>query len=188
MDKPESLTALLNAAHAGDEMSSTKAYAAVYAELKRCARGVLRGADPTNALTATALVHETYVRLSTNASNVVNDRHHFYALAAKAMRQLLVDQSRRDASLKRGGAVAITGFDADLPLSVDLASALELDAALRALEERDYELSRIVEWHFFAGMDFREIARALGRHERTVRRDWELARAFLRRTLSAAGA
>jgi RNA polymerase sigma factor (TIGR02999 family) len=183
----ESLTDLLNAARAGDAQAATAAYALVYDELKRSARRSLRGGRPGDTLTPTALVHEVYLRFSDSDGKPVRDRGHFFALAARAMRQILVDHARRRTSKKRGGDVHITDVDSALNLhGDDWTRALEIDTALNALKARDADLARLVEWHFFAGLDFAEIAREIGRHERTVRRDWELARAFLQRALSAA--
>jgi RNA polymerase sigma factor (TIGR02999 family) len=187
MQSLESLTELLNAAQVGDGQAARTAYALVYAELKRSARRALRGGQPGDTLTPTVLVHEVYVRFSERDGKPLRDRGHFFALAARAMRQILIDHARRHCSLKRGGDVHVTDVDSALDLqSDDLARTLELDTALRALEVRDPDLAQLVEWHFFAGLNFHEIASETGRHERTVRRDWELARAFLQRALSAA--
>ena len=182
----ESLTELLNAAQSGNSDAAQAAYEAVYAELKRRARNSLRSATPGDTLTPTALVNEVFVRFSERESKPLRDRTHFYALAARAMRQILVDHARRRGASKRGGGAHRTDLDQTLTLSTgDLERTLELDAALRMLELRDAELAQLVEWHFFAGLNFEEIAQETGRHERTVRRDWELARAFLQRELSS---
>jgi len=179
------LTSLLNAAQSGDAAAAQSAYDLVYAELKRRARNSLRGAAPDQTLTPTALVHEVYVRFSEREAPPLRDRTHFYALAARAMRQILVDHARRRSAGKRGGGAQITDFDQALSIhSGDVERTLELDRALQLLEARDPDLARLVEWHFFAGLNFHEIAHETGRHERTVRRDWELARAFLHRELS----
>jgi RNA polymerase sigma factor (TIGR02999 family) len=181
----ESLTSLLNAAQAGDAEAARSAYGLVYAELKRSARRCLRQPLAGETLTPTALVHEVYMRLRDSDGKPVRDRAHFFALAARAMRQIVVDHARRRQSEKRGGAAQVTDLDKALDLQGnDAARTLEIDTALRALEVRDPELAQLVEWHFFAGLDFVEIASEVGRHERTVRRDWELARAFLQRELS----
>ena len=179
------LTSLLNAAQSGDAAAAQSAYDLVYAELKRRARNSLRGAAPDQTLTPTALVHEVYVRFSEREAPPLRDRTHFYALAARAMRQILVDHARRRSAGKRGGGAQVTDFDQALSIhSGDVERTLELDRALGLLEARDPDLARLVEWHFFAGLNFHEIAHETGRHERTVRRDWELARAFLHRELS----
>jgi RNA polymerase sigma factor (TIGR02999 family) len=180
------LTKLLNAAQSGDADAAQSAYDLVYAELKRRARNSLRAAAGAQTLTPTALVHEVYVRFSERDAAPLRDRTHFYALAARAMRQILVDHARRRSAGKRGGGARATDLDQALQIDTgDIERTLELDRALRSLEERDPELARLVEWHFFAGLNFHEIAHETGRHERTVRRDWELARAFLQRELSA---
>jgi RNA polymerase sigma factor (TIGR02999 family) len=187
MQRIESLTGLLNAAQAGDSDAATAAYTLVYEELKRSARRSLRGGRPGDTLTPTALVHEVYLRFCEHDGQPLRDRTHFFALAARAMRQILIDHARRRTSLKRGGEVQMVDVDSSLSLQADdLTRTLELDAALRELEKRDVDLARLVEWHFFGGLDFQEIANEIGRHERTVRRDWELARAFLLRALSTA--
>jgi len=181
----EGLTDLLNAAQGGDAEAARSVYGLVYAELKRSARRCLRQPLPNETLTPTALVHEVYMRLRDSEGKPLRDRAHFFALAAKAMRQIVVDHARRRNSEKRGGNAAVTDLDQALDVRGDNhARTLEIDTALRALEVRDPDLARLVEWHFFAGLDFVEIAQEIGRHERTVRRDWELARAFLQRELS----
>jgi RNA polymerase sigma factor (TIGR02999 family) len=102
------------------------------------------------------------------------------------MRQIIVDHARRRTSAKRGGVAEHTDV-ATLDLATATAEqAIELDAALTTLAGRDADLAQLVEWHFFAGLTFEEIADELGRHERTVRRDWELARACLQQSMSAA--
>ena len=178
----ESLTEMLNAARGGDARAASAAYSFVYDELKRSARRSLRGKSG-DTLTPTALVHEVYLRFCEHDGKPLRDRSHFFALASRAMRQILVDHARRRCSKKRGGEAHITDVDSGLSLQDDMVRTLELDAALCALEERDPNLARLVEWHFFGGLAFQEIADETGRHERTVRRDWELARAFLQRAL-----
>lgn len=181
----ESLTDLLNAAQAGDDDAAARAYAAVYAELRDRARQTLRRA-PGATLTPTALVHELYVRLDANARSPLHDRHHFFALASRAMRQIVIEHARRRNAQKRGGDRVEADLDAAFDLAdADLGSLLEIDRAPRALERHDGDLAQLIEWHFFGGLSFSEIAAATQRHERTVRRDWEFARAFLRRELGS---
>jgi len=110
------LTSLLNAAQSGDAAAAQSAYDLVYAELKRRARNSLRGAAPDQTLTPTALVHEVYVRFSEREAPPLRDRTHFYALAARAMRQILVDHARRRSAGKRGGGAQITDFDQALSI------------------------------------------------------------------------
>jgi RNA polymerase sigma factor (TIGR02999 family) len=182
------ITELLNAANSGDHEAQQAAYTLVYNELKRRADRVRRAA-PGSSLTSTALVHELFVRLNSQRVGTINNRGHFYALAARAMRQIVIDHARRRCSDKRGGGVAPVDI-ADVPdVRIESAEqALELDAALTSLERRDADLARVVEWHFFAGLTFKEISAELGRQEHSVYHDWQLALALLQRTLSGAQA
>jgi RNA polymerase sigma factor (TIGR02999 family) len=183
MSAPGELTDLLNAAQSGDSAAADAAYGLVYEELRNRAGQSLRRA-PGATLTPTALVHEVYLRFSDHAGKPLRDRSHFFALAARAMRQVVIEHARRRGALKRGGNQQAVELDTALNLGdADLSRALEVDTALRALEQRDGDLAQLVEWHFFAGLTFNEIAETTQRHERTVRHDWELARAFLRREL-----
>ena len=184
MQAPKELTDLLNAARSGDQHASREVYEIVYAELKRAARGALRRAASADTLTPTVLVHELFLRFSEHPARPVRDRGHFYALAARAMRQIVVDQARRRGADKRGGGVLVTELDQALSsAAADSAGALALDVALSSLEARDPDLARLVEWRFFAGLSFPEIAELCGRSERSLRRDWELARVYLQRRL-----
>jgi len=179
------ITELLNAANSGDAAAQDAAYRLVYQELKRCARRQSALA-PGSSLSPTALVSELYLRLSGHRLDTIRSRAHFFALAARAMRQIVVDHARRRASAKRGGAAAHADLDAIDLATATAEQAIELDAALSSLAARDASLAQLVEWHFFAGLTFEEIARELGRHERTVRRDWELARACLQQSMASA--
>jgi RNA polymerase sigma factor (TIGR02999 family) len=180
MTEAAEITELLNAANAGDSDAREAAYAAVYEELMRRARN-LRRRSPDVSLTATELVHELFLRLDGARAARIASRAHFYALAARAMRQIVVDHARRRQSRKRGGQIVFTGGDRAGEIGVASAEqALELDAALTELTRHDADLARVVEWHFFAGLSFREIGAELHRHERTVFHDWELARAWLK--------
>jgi len=186
MAMPESLTDLLNAAQSGDSDAAHAAYDIVYDELKRWARRSLRSPQRGETLTPTALVHEVYVRFSERDGKPLRDRSHFFALAARAMRQILVDHARRRGSVKRGGLAFVTDFDSALTLQdQDSARTLELDVALTSLEARDPDLARLVEWRFFAGMNFQQMSQISGRSERSLRRDWHLARVYLQRRLRA---
>jgi RNA polymerase sigma factor (TIGR02999 family) len=184
----EQLTDLLNAAGSGDSDAAAAAYRIVYAELKQWAAQSLRRA-PGATLSATALVHEVYVRFSDHDAKPLRNRGHFFALAARAMRQIVIEHARRRTAIKRGGGLAATDLESAIQLhDDDITRALAIDAALRTLEARDTNLARLVELRFFAGLTFEEIAAATGRHERTVRRDWEFARAFLHSELDEGGA
>ncbi len=185
MSDADDITGLLNAANSGDAAAQDTAYNLVYAELKRSALGLHLA--PGSSLTPTTLVHELFLRLNQRRVGRIENRAHFFALAARAMRQIVVDHARRRQSAKRGGGVEPAGIDDALALSDRSAEqALDLDAALTKLSARDADLARVVEWHFFGGLSFKEIGAEIGRHERTVYHDWELARAVLQESMSGA--
>lgn len=177
------ITELLNAANSGDAAAQDAAYELVYGELKRCARRQSALA-PGSSLTPTALVSELYVKLRENRVDRIDNRRHFFALAARAMRQIMIDHARHRTRAKRGRGVEHVGLDTSDLGAATAEQALELDAALTALARRDRDLAQVVEWHFFAGLTFQDIADVLGRHERTVRHDWKLARAYLRQEMA----
>ena len=185
----QSVTQLLAQARAGDGAARDAAYGLVYAELKRLAHRQLIG-QRAATLCTTALVHEAYVRLS-SAACTPQDRRHFIALSARAMRFVLVDHARHASAQKRDGVaqtLSVTGGDAaggeGEPSAVDV---LALDQALQRLTALDARLAQVVEWRFFGGLSEPEIAEELGLTERTVQRDWRRARAFLHRELAVAG-
>jgi RNA polymerase sigma factor (TIGR02999 family) len=158
-------------------------FGAAYDELKRIARGQLRRLRPGQTLTTTALVHEAFMKLARHPVST-HDRSHFLALAARAMRQILVDYARERGALKRGGNRRLTDLDPDMVSVEAVADELVgIDRALTHLEAVDERLAQVVEWRFFGGMTEEEVAVALGVTERTVRRDWQKARAFLYREL-----
>jgi RNA polymerase sigma factor (TIGR02999 family) len=180
------ITELLNAANAGDAAAQESVFALIYDELKRCAQRQRR-AVPGSSLTPTALVHELFLRLSQRHVGKIQNRSHFFALAARAMRQIIIDHARRRQSAKRGGGIDITDIDNAVDLGDTSAEeALELDAALKNLAESNPYLANVVEWHFFAGLSFKEIGAEMGRQERAVHRDWEFARALLQESMGEA--
>lgn len=151
-----------------------------YAELRLLARGV-RGRSGPSTLDTTALVHETFLRMRRHAAAAGHDPQHLRALAARAMRHILVDHARRRSAGKRGGGaevVTLGTHDLGGPGSgaIDL---VDLDRALGEMEALDARLARVVELHLFAGLDMTGVARELGVTERTAFRDWRKARAFL---------
>lgn len=165
----------------------SEAFAASYDELRRLARRQLRRLRPGQTLTTTALVHEAFAKLVKGPVKP-EDRTHFFALAARAMRHILVDYARRRASGKRGFGVRPATLDPDsIPVGAIADEMLGIDRALTRLESLDERLARVVEWRFFGGMTDDEVAEALGVTARTVRRDWQKARAFLYRELSGEG-
>jgi RNA polymerase sigma-70 factor, ECF subfamily len=178
------VTRLLRAADHGDSDAAVRLVPLVYDELRGLAAAQLRRESQGHTLTPTALVHEAWLKLTPGAHGHARDRAHFLAIAARAMRQVLVEHARRRHAVKRGEGwdrTTLSGVAALLPEGGgDTAELLALDAALEGLEERQRE---VVECRFFAGMEEREIAEALGVSVRTVRRDWVRARAWLYREL-----
>ncbi|MGN6518711.1 MAG: ECF-type sigma factor [Dokdonella sp.] len=177
------LTELLNRAQGGDATAREAAFAQIYADLKRIAAAELRR-NPGATLNTTALVHEAYAKLAAHHAGALASRAHFFSLAARAMRQILVDQARSRLADKRGGREAHTGLDGAHEVADRRAEELLLvDEALDRLAEHDERAAKVVEWHFFGGFTFGEIAAELELSERTVRSDWALARAVLAREL-----
>lgn len=180
----DGVTELLAAWRAGDRGAVNRLMPLVYDELRRIARRHSGGPDRT--LRTTALAHEAYLKLAAHSRLAVQDRQHFFAIAAKAMRQLVVDHARRRTAGKRGGdAPVLTLEDFEIPVNDRACEMLALDEALERLSALDETLSRIVELRFFAGLSVEEIATALDCSTRTVKRDWRKARAFLHRELAS---
>ena len=152
---------------------------AVYAELRRIASRQMRHERAGHTLGATGLVHEAYLRLVDQTRVEWRDRAHFFGVAARLMRQILIDHARRRAAAKRGGAVDRTDVDDRLGEESHLEELLVLDDALNRLEELEPRLCRIVEYRYFAGLTEPEVAELLGVTPRTVQRDWRKARAWL---------
>ena len=185
---PAEVTALLAAVGAGERAAVDRLFELVYEELRRIARRQLRGGRPDATLSTTALVHETYLRLSRDGGWSIHDRAHFFALAARAMRHVLVDHARHRGRAKRGGGAVALELDEALVAAPDRGEeVLALDGALGRLESADPELARLVELRFFAGLSVEEIAGLRGVSDRTVKRHWRAARAFLYQDLAAQG-
>lgn len=181
------ITELLDAAGRGDAASMDELYARAYEELRRIARRQL-AQRASATLQTTVLVHETYLKLFREATADVRNRAHFYALCARAMRQILVDHFRARQASKRGDGVAAFELrDDDVPVEFRGDLLLGLDEALSRLAGLNPRLARVVECRFFGGMTQEETAAALGITDRTVRSDWRKARAFLARELAADG-
>jgi RNA polymerase sigma factor (TIGR02999 family) len=172
-------TDLLRRCSGGDVRAYDTLFAAVYADLRRRAHLLARGAGAT--LSTTALVHETYLKLA-GRDLALNDKTHFFALAARAMRQILLNSARDGLAQKRGGSQVTVTLDSALAAPSDAGTHVDvvaLDQALQGLAAADARLAQVVELHFFAGLRFAEIAEQLGLSERTVTRDWRAARALL---------
>jgi len=177
---------------AGDGISRAPApadmFVLVYEELRRLARRHRRARGDEPTLNTTALVHEAYLKLLQSEHLQGLERAHFFALAARAMRQILVDQARRRDVRRRSGQVALTTGVAE-PVAdgnMDLVDVVALDGALVRLTELDPRGGQVVEWRVFGGMDLVEIAALQGLTERTIARDWRRACAFLVQQLGLA--
>lgn len=177
------VTVLLERVRGGDDSAKDRLFGLVYAELRSIARREL-ARRTSGTLSATALVHEAYLKLERLGAWSPRDRPHLLALASRAMRQILVDASRLRVAEKRGGAaphVSLEDHDAaGADATVDV---LAVHQALERLAENEPELAKLVEWRFFGGFSVEEIAAATGVSDRTVKRNWRTARAFLFREL-----
>ena len=179
------LTELLNLGRAGDAAANELAVRQLYAELKKIAASELRR-HGGHSLNTTAVVHEAWAKLAHYDSGPLENRRHFLALAARAMRQVVMDHVRAQGALKRGGDASHVDLDAVVEGTLDPRQRwLALDSALTRLGEHDERAARIVEWHVFGGLTFVVIAEALDLSERTVRGDWAFARAWLASELAA---
>ncbi|HXH93342.1 MAG TPA: ECF-type sigma factor [Thermoanaerobaculia bacterium] len=180
------ITQLLSAASAGDRDALDRVFDLVYRELRSIARGQLASGE---TLRTTALVHEVYLRMAQGQAISARDREHFYATAARAMRQILVDHARRRAAGKRGGGVRPEVLDdQNVGLETREEEILAIDTALSRLEDVDIRLAKLVEMRFYGGLSVAETAETLGLSERTVKRDWRKARAFLYHELHGSAA
>jgi RNA polymerase sigma factor (TIGR02999 family) len=181
---PGEVTQLLRMAQQGDEQAPDKLYPLIYAELRRIARRLLRGERAGHTLDTAGLVNEAYLKLANPKQNPAEGRAHFLRIAARAMRQILVDHARRKGAEKRGGEWARTSIEekqlGQMPRGEEM---IALDEALNRLNDVDDRLRQIVEYRFFAGLSETEIAELLGVTTRTVQRDWAKARAWLHKEL-----
>jgi RNA polymerase sigma factor (TIGR02999 family) len=177
----EDVTQWLQQASNGNAEAGERLYSAVYADLRRLAQRMLRG-TPQDRVGATSLVHEAYMRLARPGALKVTDRRHFFAVAARAMRQLVLDRSRRRNTSKRGGEHEVLTMDSIgdepsvLPRDSDV---MAIEQALQRLAQLDPDLVELVEMRFFAGLSMEDIADLSGQSARTLKRRWRAARAFL---------
>jgi RNA polymerase sigma factor (TIGR02999 family) len=177
------ITVLLRRAAGGDRSALDAVYASLYPELKRLARARLRQQGRGESVSTTMLVHESFVRLVGARDLRLEDRRHFFAYAAKTMRNIIIDSAREHlAECRGGGAEHVTLGDADALQVADAGASDELlrvGDALRELEAVDPELAELVEMRYFGGYSELEIAELQGVTDRTVRRRWDKARAWL---------
>jgi RNA polymerase sigma-70 factor, ECF subfamily len=179
------VTELLRGWNAGAPSALQQLLPVVYQDLRRLARAQLRRFRPGQTLDTTALVHEAYLRLVDQSQASWQDRAHFMAVCAMAMRQILIDYARRQRRQKRGGEWVQTTFgEATVAVSDDADQLLVIDQALGRLGEVAPRLVQVVECRYFAGYSEQETADALGVSLRTAQREWLKARAWLREALT----
>ena len=180
------ITDLLLQASGGDGAAMAALFPFVYQELRRSAHRALRRENSGHTLGTTGLVHEAYLRLVDQTRVEWRNRSHFYAIAAQAMRRILVDYARQHRRTKRGGGQQPLTLDENVvSLNARAENLIALDEALTRLAALNPRLSRVVECRFFAGLTEEEIAEATGVTVRTVKRDWAKARGWLYKELSA---
>ena len=186
-----SVTVLLDEVRRGDPNAPGQLFTLVYDNLRAIARGQRRRQPDTETLNTTALVNEAFLKLFGTGTRDFKDRSHFMAVAATAMRQILIGHARRNIAQKRGGGEAPASFEevehalaSDAGLVPQAADALlALDRALERLQQQSARQSRIVECRFFGGMSIEETAEALAISPATVKRDWSMAQAWLHREM-----
>jgi RNA polymerase sigma factor (TIGR02999 family) len=182
MHETEDIARLLAAVRRGDPGALNALFSRVYEPLLALSREHRRRWEGDFTLDTTALVHEAYLKLARHDAVDWKDRAHFFAVASSAMRQILVNYAERRRTQKRGGGVELVPLDEVNPVSPDVAEELlVLNDALSRLERIEPRRCRVVECRFFAGLAIHETAEALGVSEATVKRDWALASAWLRR-------
>ena len=181
MPASEDMTQILTAATAGDQVAADKLLPLVYDELRALAARYLQEERPSHTLQTTALVHEAYLKLIDQSRVKWKDRTHFFAVAATAMRRILVNHAKAKKRSKRGGDQEKISLDVAAAIYEERALDLvALDEALEQLAAMDQQQSRIVELRFFGGLTVDEVAEVLGISARTVHREWTTARAWLR--------
>lgn len=182
---PGDVTQLLCAIDAEDPKAAEQLLPLVYEELRRLAAHKMAGERAGHTLQATALVHEAYLRLVKESQQHWQNRSQFIAVAAETMRRILVDRARRRQSQKRGGDLQRTEVDLlELPVAGDDALVLRVHEALNALAEEDPVKAEVVKLKFFVGLSSEEIAPVLDLNEKTVRRHWSFAKAWLFKNMS----
>lgn len=179
-DPPGKITRLLREIREGDSGAFDRLMPLVYDELRQIARRQLRGERSDHTLDTSALTHEVYLKLVGEAEVDWENRAHFFVLAARAMRQILIDHARKRNAQKRGGNWTRTTLSSrNLRVEVQMGELIDLDEGLHRLHEIDERASRVVELRFFGGMTEDEVAEVLDISTRTVQRDWRKARAWL---------
>ena len=185
MHEKHEVTQILQKWREGDKNAAEQLFPLVYDELKRQAKNHLYRERSDHTLQPTALVHEAYLKLVEQTVLSVENRSHFFAVASRLMRQILVDHARKYNSEKRGGSAQRFSIeDLDILPEQSATDLLELNDALQRLEAIDERKASVVDMRFFGGLKEKEIADILGVTEKTVRRDWHFAKLWLFRELS----
>jgi RNA polymerase sigma factor (TIGR02999 family) len=190
---PRDITLLLHDIAAGDQHAASQLVDAVYAQLRAAAQREMAHERLNHTLSATALVHEAYIKLAGPREVPWANRAHFYAAAAEAMRRILLDSAKRRNRAKRGGGAVAMSLDAGL-IDVGVAAAnpatedaaidpISLDAAIDQLAQQDPRAAQIVRLKYYAGLEIAHVAQAMGISERTVKNDWAFARAWLAKAM-----
>ena len=185
-DSQGSVTLLLRQLQSGDQDARSQLLDVVYVRLKRMASGYMRNERADHTLQTTGLVHEAYPRLVEQDNLTWQNRGHFFGIAGRSMRRILIDYARTRLAQKRGGGVQALPLDEELVYSSGRAAQLvELDDVLDALEQHDEELARLVHLKFFVGLTNDEIAEVTDMSERTVKRRWTFGKAWLQNQLDS---
>jgi RNA polymerase sigma-70 factor, ECF subfamily len=183
--EPGEITSLLRQMSQGDRYAQSRLAGLVYGDLRRLAGKLMSRERPDHTLEPTALVNEAYLRLLGHADHNWNNRVHFFSVAAQVMRRILVDSARARRAEKRGAVAVKVPFDeAVIPFHEHREEVLALDEALERLSSQDPRQAKIVELRFFAGLTEEEIALLMGVSPRTIKREWNFAKAWLKRQLS----
>lgn len=177
-------TQLLKRVNSLDDTAAAELLPLVYDRLRELAAGYMKRERVGHTLQPTALVHEAYFKLIDQRGIEFRDRSHFLAVAARAMRQVLVERARRHNTAKRGDGWARVTLDSAAPTASDATELLAIHDALERLAERDERLAKVVEMRFFGGLTIEETARALEVSHTTIENDWSIARAWLSRELA----
>ena len=189
MNQQGEITKLLSEIRNGDQHAAEELIPIVYKELRRMAAKIMRSEHPGHTLQPTAVVHEAYLRMMQGTDVSAENRTHFFAIAARSMRHVLVDHARRKLAGKRGGEMQRrVELDDGFALTAEQSEeVMAVHEALERLQKLDPRQAQVVEMHYFAGNEASEIAQALGISERTVKRDLQTARLYLKQQLASNG-
>src|SRR5271165_183675 len=178
MQVPANFTQLLSEWHSGHPQALNRLTPLVYEELRRLARNYMRAERGSHTLQATAVVHEAFLRL-VQADVALHDRAHFFALASRLMRRVLVDHAKSRSRIKRNAGIREFGAEEPEESTVASFDVIALDDALESLMQMEPRLAQVIELHYFGGLTYEQIAAAVGKSAATVDRDIRLARAWL---------